>query len=1286
MAASKELITKIVLKAQADSSISKSFAALSKNSDTCINKLSKIGSTATKAFKYVASAAAAGAVACGKAAIDFESAFAGVQKTVEETDTTSYEDLSNGIRQMAKETPAAATEIANVAAAAGQLGIKADDILSFSKTMIDLGESTNLTADEAATSIAKLFNVTGTSMSEVDNFGATLVALGNNAATTESDILAMASRIAGSGKQIGLTEQQTLALATSLSSVGIEAEMGGSAISTTMSQIDKDVAKNSEELAIWAKTAGMSTSEFSKAWKTDAYGALQKVLKGMADTKDEGGNLNLLLEDLGINGIRQGDTLKRLSSATGLMSEMTDLANKSWKENSALTKEANTRYSTMAAKLQIAKNRIVDAAITIGNKLMPVLDNLLEKFDEIDMDAVADKIANGVQWIIDHFDLVKAGLVTLGAAFAAFKIGGFINTIAGATRELKLFAEATGLTAKVAGLFKAGGLSAAFAGLGTKLSGALSGIGTALASIGPVGWTIIAIIAVLGGAFIALWKTSENFRNKMTSIWNGLKAKFATFADGIVERLNLLGFDFKKFGDIFQKIFSGIGKVLGWIGKFLGHIFSSFFVAMFQACSDLLGNILNIITGVVDVIVGIFTGDWARVWDGAKAIVWNAILATMSNLNSLGRFLWNLFGGIIKSIGGWLGQLWSKIVPWAQNLYSNVKNWVVNAFNSVVTFFKQLPGKIWNWLVNTVTKIGAWGVSMDAKMRSIAMNAVTAVVNFFKTLPGKIWTWLVNTVTKIGAWGSSLWAKAKEIGSNFINAIVTFFQQLPYKIGYCIGFVIGKIILFGQKLWSFATVTVPQFISKVVTWFMQLPGKIWTWLVSASQKIAAWGSSLWAKAKEIGANFVNPIISFFQQLPYKIGYCIGFVIGKIILFGQKLWSFATVTVPQFISKVVAWFMQLPGKIWTWLVNTVTKIVAWGVSLNEKMRSIALKAITAVVNFFKTMPGKIWTWLVNTVTKIAAWGVSMYTKMRSIAIKVVTAVVNYFKQLPGKIWTWLVNTVQKVTAWGANMLAKAKQICSKVITAVVTFFKQLPGKIWTWLVNTVQKVAAWGSQMVAKAKKAAVDTYNAIVNKIKEIPGKMLEIGKNIVKGLWNGLKNAKSWLIDRVKSFGSGIVDGIKGALGINSPSVVMMKLAKFVPQGFGIGITKNAKYAVNAVKAMGGKVTAAASKIRPSISAGLQKFGTGGTVTSPQAAIVGDAPETIVPHGNTPRNRALLAEAARGVGATSGGNVFNFNFAPVINGGNAEENRAMIHDEEEAFERRMQAWLEKNRRLAFDV
>lgn len=972
MAASKDLITKIILKGQTDPSLQKAFATASKHSDSYIKKLEKIGTVAVKAFKVVATAAVTGAVASTKAAIDYESAFAGVMKTVEETDTTTYEDLSEGIRDMAKETPAAATEIAAVAEAAGQLGIKADDILTFSKTMIDLGESTNLTADEAATAIAKMFNITGTSMDNVDRFGSTLVALGNNAATTESDILNMASRIASSATQVGMTEQELLALATSLSSVGLEAEGGGTAISTVMSQIDKAVATNDKTLTTWASTAGMSVSEFASLWENDAYGAMQKIVKGMGSTKDEGGNLNLLLEELGITGIRTSDTMKRLSNASGLMADMTNLANSAWSKNTALSTEANTRYATMESKIQILKNKFVDLGIEIGNKLMPYLDKLVDKLSNIDFDAFAEKIGSAIDWIAENAD--KLGLIAsvIAGLFVGIKVAGFVKGIIEVIQIVSALVKSFGL------------------------------IKVVLATLGGPVTIVIAVVAALVAGFIYLWNTSEGFRN----FWIGL-------------------------------------------------------------------------------------------WDKIKAAA--------------------------VAVGNWLKNFFTVTIP--------------TAFNSFVE-------------------------------------------------------------------------KCKTVGA----AIKNFF-----------------------------TVTIPNAFNAVVTFFAQLPGKIGAWLSGVWQKIAAWGANLWAKAKEIGSNFVSGVVTFFQQLPYKIGYVIGFVIGKIILFGQKLWNFATVTVPQFIGKVVNWFAQLPGRIWTWLVNAYHKVVAWGANIISAGRQKVSQFITAVITFFQ--------------------------------------------QLPGKVWTWLVNTYNKVTAWGARIISIGKQKVSQFLTAVVTFFKQLPGRIWTWLVNAAQKVVAWGSQLVAKGKKAASDLLTAIVTKVKEIPGKMLSIGKNIVEGLWNGIKNAKDWLVDKVKSFASGITDGIKSALGINSPSVVMEKLFKWVPIGAGNGIIDNAKYAVDAVKKMGGKVTNAASKINPTISSsvGLQKFGTGGTVTSPQAAIVGDRPETIVPHGNTPRNRTLLAEAARGVGGgSSSGNIFNFTFAPVINGGNAEENREMIREEEEEFERKMDNWLAKNGRLAF--
>ena len=230
--------------------------------------------------------------------------------------------------------------------------------MAFTETMVRLGDSTNIAAGDAATAIAQLYNVMGSDINTVGQFGAALVALGNNAATSENDIMNMASRIASSGKQVGLTEQQVLALATSLASVGLEAEGGGSAISAVITEIDKSVALNSDSLKTWANVAGMSVKEFKQLWQNDAMTAIQAVTKGMGDAKAGGQNLNVILDNLGVTSLRQTDTMKRLSGASELMSNMVQISNEAWSENTALTNESVKRYQTTAARMQQLKNTV----------------------------------------------------------------------------------------------------------------------------------------------------------------------------------------------------------------------------------------------------------------------------------------------------------------------------------------------------------------------------------------------------------------------------------------------------------------------------------------------------------------------------------------------------------------------------------------------------------------------------------------------------------------------------------------------------------------------------------------------------------------------------------------------------------------------------------------------------------------------------------------------------------------------------------------------------------------
>lgn len=361
-------------------------------------------------------AVTAGFAMAGKAAMSWESDWAGVTKTVDGTQK-QMSALEKGLRNLARnELPASSTEIAAVAEAAGQLGIKTGNILGFTKTMINMGESTNLSAEEAATSLARFSNIMGTNQKDIGRLGATVVGLGNNFATTEREIVEMGMRIAGAGKQAGMTEGDVLGLATALSSVGIDAEAGGTAISMVMKKIGNSVADGSDAVGIFAETAGMSSEQFSKAWGTDAAGALADFVAGLGQARADGENVNATLKDLGITGIRESDALLRLSGASDVLKDALASGNEEYARGIALMEEANKRYDTTESRVRIASNAIKDSAISFGDVFLPKVAE------------AADEVAGFARWVGDLPAPVKElgsglGVMAGGAGLAA---GGFL--------------------------------------------------------------------------------------------------------------------------------------------------------------------------------------------------------------------------------------------------------------------------------------------------------------------------------------------------------------------------------------------------------------------------------------------------------------------------------------------------------------------------------------------------------------------------------------------------------------------------------------------------------------------------------------------------------------------------------------------------------------------------------------------------------------------------------------------------------------------------------------------
>lgn len=443
-----------------------------------------------------------------KAAIDWQSAWTGVTKTVDGS-AEEMAALEDQLRSLTGVLPATHEEIAGVAEAAGQLGVAREDVAAFTKTMIDLSETTNLTADEAATSIAQLMNVMQTAPEDVDNLGAALVALGNDGASTERDIVQMAQRIAGAGKIVGLTEAQVLGFANALASVGIEAEAGGTAISRIMTDIAMSVSAGGEELDKFAAVAGMSAKEFSAAFKKDPADAIATFVEGLARINAEGGDVFATLSDLGQSDIRVSQALLGMANSGDLLRKSLQLGTQAWKDNTALIEEATKRYGTAEAKIQIASNSIRDAAIDWGSVFLPAVSAVAE--------VIADA-AQGFSRLPEPIQATAAVTVALAGA-ASLAAGAFllgVPAVAQFNAQLAILraSEIPGVATAANVATNAIGKTTAGLGAAARFLTGPWGLALAAAAVGT---------AVLGQALDRLKASSEQMQNSLQTSANGLE-------------------------------------------------------------------------------------------------------------------------------------------------------------------------------------------------------------------------------------------------------------------------------------------------------------------------------------------------------------------------------------------------------------------------------------------------------------------------------------------------------------------------------------------------------------------------------------------------------------------------------------------------------------------------------------------------------------------------------------------------------------------------------------------
>jgi TP901 family phage tail tape measure protein len=812
------------------------WATMNSSSASTATKFQAAGSLMTSAGKTMTLAVTApivaGAYAASKAAITYESAFAGVRKTVDTTEE-NFKALYDGVLDMSKVMPESASAIAGVMEISGQLGVALGEggknLLDFTKIMVMMGATTNMSSEEAATSIAQFMTVMQSADGTAQNIGSTIVDLGNKFATTEKDIASMGQRLAAGAKLAGFTEAQTLALAAAMSSVGIEAEAGGTAMTQTFNEIEKAVAVGGEQLELFAQVSGMTAQEFADAWNNDPMTALQNFITGLGQLDENGGSAVLTLDALGLTGIRQSNMLKSLGLANDMLAKTVDVANTAWGENTALTEEAAKRNETFAAKLAMLRNNITSVGIAFGTIMMPFLEKIVAWLSKV------------VDWLGSLDEKTMKSILTIAGIVAA--IGPVLLIV--------------GQLVSVIGMM-----------------------------MNPIGAAIAGILAV-AAAFTILYKKNDDFKASVDAAWIKMKESASAAFEKVKEPLT-------KLWESIKTIFSSIANLLGVDGLDIGAKLAKqieFIGQMIEWAASVLSPFIDMVSALIDLFVEGFAalgalvkGDTeaakehgAKTLEALKDLGLGILKTLIEFFKGLGEMVISIINnifeglgidvkltleGVLQSIGQFFVGVWTAASNWFKTAIKDVGTFFTTLFTSIGTFFSTA----WQKVVDTISS--GWESVVTFFTEGIP-NAFNTVVEFFNNLPYLIGYAIGVVLQTFENWRQGIlnWITTKV--PEIIESIGTWFSELPAKIGEWFEVTWNNIVTWGENVKTKAAETGAAFIQSIVDWFTQLPVKIEEWFNTTLGKVEAWRLSTVEKGKKTASDFVNAIVDFIKTLPAK---------------------------------------------------------------------------------------------------------------------------------------------------------------------------------------------------------------------------------------------------------------------------------------------------------------------------------------------------------------------------------------------------------------------------------
>jgi TP901 family phage tail tape measure protein len=837
-----------------------------------------------------------------KTATDFEAGMSEV-KAISGATGSEFDALRDKAIEMGAKTKFSASDSADAFKYMAMAGWDASQMMDGIAGIMDLAAASG--EDLATTSdiVTDALTAFGLQASDSAHFAGVLAQASSKSNTNVGLMGETFKYVAPVAGALGYSIEDTAVAIGLMANSGIKGSQAGTALRSTITRLAKPVGEAKDAV------------EELKISITNTDGTMKPLSQTMVELREKFAGLTeeqkaqyaaMLAGQEGMSGL-----LAIVNASDEDFQKLTDEINNA---NGAAEDMASVMMDNTAGAVEQLKGVLESAGILIGEKLTPYIrklaewiTGLVEKFNSLSEE--------------EQDQIVKFGLILAAIGPVLLILAKVISVVSTVVKAFKLFGTTMTTVKTSIDLVKAGytGLATQMGGIPKLVAGISTGFGGMLAPIAAV----IAIVAVLVGAFVTLWKTNEEFRDNMVGIWNSIKESINNFFDGVVERINALGFDFENITEVIKTVWFALCDVLAPV-----------FEGAFNTIAIVLDGVFNQILSVMDIFIGLFTGNWEQLGEGVKGVV-SGIVETFANLGS------NILG-VIGDIGAEiLNKLgFEKAAEGFQNffdtlsdLFGQIPELLSSAIDTIVSFFTETIPNAFNSAIEAV------------------QGFVDNIIEFFTvTVPEAFSTFVNETIP------------------NAINSIVQWFEQLPYMIGYAIGELIGYFYLFATNLWTWITTELPLIIEGIIQWFAQLPSRIWEWLTGVVTNVVSWGVEMYNNAVLAASNFVNGAIAWISQLPSRIWAWLISTLSNVISWGANMVSQARSVAINFVNSFISFITSLPSKVWGIISQIPSKVLAIGGQLYNAGRNI----FQSLWNGIKSIGESILGWVSDFAGKIGSF--------------------------------------------------------------------------------------------------------------------------------------------------------------------------------------------------------------------------------------------------------------------------------------------------------------------------